>query len=85
MELIYTALGSFILFGLFIGGGFAGFALRGYLDKRTIRKVEDTRTEEQRAKERKQLIEQQDAFRVMQNYSTERAYGMIDDHEVLTH
>ena len=62
-----------------IGAGFAGgWVARGAFARHTAPKAEQPGEAE-----RRKLIEEQQAFNHIQNYSTERAYGMIQDDALL--
>lgn len=75
MSFLYGALGTLAVMILFLGGAFAGWKAHDWLDKRTQKKTAKELTED----ERRKLQEQQEAFHVLQNYSVERAYGMVPE------
>jgi len=56
----------------------AGFAA-GWMGCRMHLKRTTTKPEVMGEQERKRLLEQQQAFQYLQNYSAERAYGMAED------
>ncbi len=66
--------GALFVVALLTGGGLAGWHLHKTFMKHTAPTPEPLSE-----KERKNLVEEQKAFRLMQNYSTERAYGMVRD------
>lgn len=79
MPFLYGILGGLMVFLLLALGMALGLLLGKYLRprdgaKRNISAEEAFRQEE----ERKRLVESQQAFRMLQDYSAERAYGMMD-------
>lgn len=82
MDFLYGVLGCLAVLVLFLGGGFAGWKLHGYVDgKRYKRDLSDEETK-RILQERLELEAQQSAFHTLQNYSAERAYGMLADEEL---
>ena len=82
MDFLYGVLGCLAALLLITGGAFAGWKLRGYADGKA-RKRTLTQEEAERVRlERLELEAQQSAFHTLQNYSAERAYGMIVDEEL---
>lgn len=71
MAFLYGFLGALALIVLLLGGGIAGWCAHKWY----VRHTKPT-AQEPGAQERQRLIEQQQAFQQLQNYSTERAYGM---------
>lgn len=71
MEIIYGAVGALIAMLLFIGGGFLGWCIRGRVERQKVRRTARELTK----RELQVLKEQQEAFRQMQNYTSEIAYG----------
>lgn len=71
MEIIYGAVGALIAMLLFIGGGLLGWFIRGRLERQRVRRTAKELTK----RELQALKEQQEAFRQMQNYTPEIAYG----------
>ena len=71
MEIIYGAVGALIAMALFIGGGFLGWFIRGRMERQKVRKTARDLTK----REIQELKDQQEAFRQMQNYTPEIAYG----------
>lgn len=74
MTFVMGAVGMLAVLLLLLVGAVAGWVLRGtYI--RLTRPVAPTPQEQ----ERKRLIEEQQAFQQLQNYSVERAYGLVQD------
>lgn len=71
MEFVYGVIGALAVLILFFGGGFAGWKLREYVYQRACEQKAKELTES----ERRQLMDQQEAFRQMQNYNVDVAYG----------
>lgn len=82
MEFLYGVLGCLVALALFSGGGFAGWKLRGLVDGRAKKRELTDEDAEKIRRERLELEAQQSAFHTLQNYSAERAYGMIADEEL---
>lgn len=75
MSFLYGALGMLAVIVLIFGSAFLGWKAHDWFDKRTQKKTAKELTQSERQK----LQEQQEAFRVLQNYSVERAYGMVPE------
>ena len=71
MTFLYGFLGALACVVLLAGGGAMGWMICRGVTRRS--KPTLPQPEEQ---ERKRLVEEQKAFRQLQNYSTEQAYGM---------
>lgn len=86
MYFIYGILGGLVVL-LLVGLGVAvGLLTASRLKPRAAEQPELTEEEElERAQKRRDLIAQQNAFAILQNYSTERAYGMMNDIEPRQH
>lgn len=79
MELLSSLAGGLLVLLLFSFGFFAGWKLHTLLASRPPRRAKPTEMEaRQLAEQQRQLIERQNAFRILQDYSTERAYGMVN-------
>lgn len=74
MEFLIGFLGALMTVVLLAVGTTAGWLLRRESEKRTVHKAPRPGK-----KEEQQLMEQQQAFQCLQNYSAERAYGMAGD------
>lgn len=68
MDMLYGALGALIVVGLLALGAFAGWKARGRFYGFTA--------EPPAAAEVRRMHEEQEAFRSLQNYSAEIAYGL---------
>lgn len=75
MDFVIGALGALCVAVLFFGGVFTGWKLRGYDDKR----VSKYRAEQLGVEEKKKLEQEAEAFRLIQNYNADRAYGLVPD------
>lgn len=73
-EILLGFVGALALITLLSGGGLAGWHLHKTFVKHTSPVAEPPGE-----KERRRLIEEQQAWNIMQNYSAERAYGMTQD------
>ena len=82
MDFLYGALGCMAALLLIIGGAFAGWKLRGYADSKSRKRTLTQEEAERVRRERLELEAQQSAFHTLQNYSVERAYGMLADEEL---
>jgi len=71
MDFVTGALGALFTLVLFSAGMFVGWKLRGHFYSQKV--------ESPHAEELKRMEEEQEAFRTMQQYSVERAYGMVGD------
>ena len=71
MEFLIGAVGAVSVMLLFAAGIFVGWKLRAADEKRRVRKTAAELTEQQV----REMKEQQEAFRQMQNYTPEIAYG----------
>ena len=78
MEFLIGAVGAVSVMLLFAAGVFTGWKLYEAADKRRVRKT----AAELSDKQLQELKEQQEAFRQMQNYSVETAYGYRPDNIV---
>lgn len=67
MDLLYGALGALFVLALLLAGALLGWFLRGAAYRRTAEKP--------KAEELRRLAEEQAAFRQLQNYNAETAYG----------
>jgi hypothetical protein len=74
IEILLGFVGALVLLSLM----FSGAAL-GWFAHKTFMEHTAPTPEPLSEKERKNLVEEQKAFRLMQNYSTEQAYGMNND------
>lgn len=72
MDFVYGFLGALVCLALLAGGGAVGWNIRKAVARHS--KPDLPQPEE---RERKRLEEEQKAFRHLQNYSTEQAYGMV--------
>ena len=72
MDFVYGFLGALVCLALLAGGGVIGWNIRKAVTRHS--KPDLPQPEE---RERKRLEEEQKAFRHLQNYSTEQAYGMV--------
>ena len=72
MNFVYGFMGALACLVLLVVGGVTGWLVCKAVTRHS--KPDLPKPEEQ---ERKRLVEEQKAFRQMQNYSTERAYGML--------
>lgn len=80
MYFIYGILGGLVVLLLLGIGVLTGVLIAKYLRPRAAVQPELTAEEAQeREEERRRLIATQSAFQILQNYSTERAYGMMND------
>lgn len=80
MYFIYGILGGLVVLLLLGIGVLAGVLIAKFLRPRAVVQPELTAEEAlEREEERRRLIATQNAFHMLQNYSTERAYGMIND------
>lgn len=80
MYFIYGILGGLVVLLLLGIGVLAGVLIAKFLRPRAAVQPELTAEEAlEREEERRRLIATQNAFHMLQNYSTERAYGMIND------
>ena len=76
IEILLGFVGALVLLALLFAG-----AAAGWFAHKTFMKHTTPAAEPLSEKERKKLVDEQNAFRQMQNYSTEQAYGMnIDDY-----
>lgn len=82
MEFLYGVIGCLAVLLLILGGGFAGWKLRGYADSKMHRREITGAEAEKILQERRALEEQQAAFHTLQNYSAELAYGIIPEEEI---
>jgi len=71
MQFFIGAIGAVCVLLLFAAGVFLGWKLRGMDEKRKIRKT----AAELSAQDLQLMKDQQEAFRMMQNYTPEMAYG----------
>ena len=71
MELIYGAVGAVAVLLLVLGGGVAGWKLREFVSRQVARQHAEALSEE----EVREQQEQQAAFRQMQSYNVDMAYG----------
>lgn len=71
MSFLYGVIGTVAVLVVFFGGVFTGWALKKYDDSRVAKNHAKELTES----ERRKLEEQQDAFRQLQNYNADVAYG----------
>jgi hypothetical protein len=76
MTFLYGVLGTVAVLILFFGGVFAGWKLKQFDERRTAKRFAKELSEE----ERRRLREEQDAFRQLQNYNTDTAYGYKPDY-----
>ena len=77
MELfVYGFLGALMALFLYAAG-----AAAGWLAHRLYVKSKAPFVERPGEQERRRLMEEQQAFRLLQNYSAERAYGQLSDFE----
>ena len=72
MEFLIGAVGAVSVMLLFAAGIFVGWKLRAADEKRRVRKTAAELTEQQV----REMKEQQEAFRQLQNYTPETAYGL---------
>lgn len=80
MYFMYGILGGLVVLLLFGFGVLLGLLLSKHLPTRAPLQPELTPEEAvERENERRRLTETQTAFHLLQNYSAERAYGMIND------
>lgn len=75
MSFVPGAIGALIVLALFAAGVFTGWKLKAYDDAR----VSTTRAKELSEDERDRLIQEQEAFKLIQNYTVDRAYGIVND------
>lgn len=73
-ELLMGFVGALALIALLCAGG-----LMGWFAHKTFVKHTTPTAEPPGEKERRKLIEEQQAWNIVQNYSVERAYGMTQD------
>ena len=73
---VYGFLGALVALLLFSAGAVIGWAARRFYAKNRAPSVESPGEQE-----RRRLVEEQQAFRLLQNYSVERAYGQLNDFE----
>lgn len=74
IEILLGFVGALVLIGLLAAGGLLGwFAHKTFMEHTTP--AAEPLTE----KERKKMVEEQQAFRQMQSYSAEQAYGMNNE------
>ena len=73
---IFGFLGALMALLLFSAGVAAGWAARRFYVRGQSPSVEAPGEQE-----RRRLIEEQQAFRLLQNYSAERTYGQLNDFE----
>lgn len=73
---VYGFLGALMALLLFSSGAVVGWAVHRFYAKSQTPSVESPGEQE-----RRRLIEEQQAFRLLQNYSVERAYGQLNDFE----
>ena len=86
MSFILGILGGLVVLLILGLGVLAGVLISKYSRPRAAVQPELTEEEElERAQKRRDLIAQQNAFAILQNYSTERAYGMMNDIEPRQH
>ena len=75
MELLIGAFGAVLVLLLVFAGLVIGWWAASWARERTaVRTAKELDVEE-----RKKLLQGQEAFRMVQNYTPERAYGMYDD------
>lgn len=74
IEILLGFVGALVLIGLLAAGGALGWIAHKTFIEHTTPAAEPL-TE----KERKKMVEEQQAFRQMQSYSVEQAYGMNND------
>lgn len=68
MTILFGILGCFLCLAIFAGGFYTGWKLRCRLPDVTATALTE--------REQRHLQEEQQAFRTLQNYSAERAYGI---------
>ena len=68
-------LGAILVLGVFVAGIGSGWTLRQIWDRYRRPELQKPKEEELR-----QMAEQQKAFHQLQNYSAERAYGMVEEY-----
>lgn len=73
---VYGFLGALMALLLFSAGAVAGWGAHQFYTKNRAPSVETPGEQE-----RRRLMEEQQAFRLLQNYSAERAYGQLSDFE----
>ena len=71
MALAYGFAGAVIALSLFGAGVFAGWQVHAHTTRPAARRPGE--------RERRRLREEQDAFRRLQNYTVEDAYGLSDE------
>ena len=76
MSFLYGILGTILVMALFSGGVVLGWKLNIRFYRTPKMKPEDPIKQQ---KELERMKEEQEAWRVMQDYSVERAYGMVSD------
>jgi hypothetical protein len=81
MDFLIGMIGALLVVVLFGLGVFLGWSLRG-MTREQPKPYEDGRSPEEIAKERKRLIEEQEAFRQQMEYNAETAYGMSGNEEL---
>lgn len=74
IEILLGFVGALVLIGLLAAGG-----LLGWIAHKTFIEHTTPAAEPLTEKERKKMVEEQQAFRQMQSYSVEQAYGMNND------
>lgn len=80
MTFLYGMLGALCLIAVFVGGAFAGWYVRGQLEK--AKTPEKAELEKLGEREREQLMADQQAFRKMMNFNIDNVYSEIDDEEL---
>ena len=73
MSALFGFAGAAAALGLFFAGGYVGWRLRETLSRRPAERTGEA--------ERRRLREEQAAFRRMQNYTVEDAYGLGGEEE----
>jgi hypothetical protein len=74
IQILLGFVGAMTVIALLFIGGVIGWFLHKAFVKHTSPVAEPPEE-----KERRRLIEEQDAFKTLQNYNAERAYGMVRD------
>lgn len=75
MEFLIGFLGALAAMGLLFSGSLIGWKARSAFEKYRTRKTAEELTE----LEKQRIREEQQAFSALQNYSSERAYGLMKD------
>lgn len=76
---ILGAVGALTFLAVFAAGAVLGYGLHKKLTNVFPKRTGEEKTPEEIEDERKRLKAQQDAFRTLQNYSAETAYGLTDE------